>query len=345
MLDRWIARRIGHGGELTRSALEAWQLARLQETVEWARANSSFYREHLPAEPVTSLAQISALPFTTPDDLRSHGARMLCTSLKEIDRIVTLATSGSTGAPKRIFFTRAEQESTVEYFQSGMAEFVFPGERVMSLFPGNSPGSLNDLLSQALIRLKTQPLLFGFPTPERYEELLNTIVDCKVDFLVGPAETVAAAARLSRQQGRAQQLADRVRGVLLAAAYVSPGNRSEIEQTWSCRVDEHYGMTETALAGAVGCPVPGGYHVWESDLYYEIVDPSTGIPQPEGVRGEIVVTTLTRKAMPFIRYRTGDHSRFLPGPCPCGSVLRRLARVEKRAEPKAFSERSIRSNL
>lgn len=345
MLDRWVARRIGCGGELTRAALESWQLARLAETVAWARTNSPFYREHLPPEPITSLGQVSALPFTTPEDLRGHGAQMLCVSPKEIERVVTLDTSGSTGAPKRIFFTGAEQESTIEYFQHGMAEFVFPGERVMSLFPGNSPGSLNDLLSQALTRLKVDSIVFGFPTPERYEQLLHVILERKVDFLVGAAETVAAVARLSQQKGLAPQLAQQVRGVLLAAAFVSPADRLEIEQTWDCRVDEHYSMTETALAGAVGCPAPGGYHVWESDLYYEIIDPVTGLPQPEGVRGEIVVTTLTRKAMPFIRYRTGDFSRFLPGPCPCGSMLRRLGRVEQRAQPKVFSERTTRSNL
>ena len=165
-----------------------------------------------------------------------------------------------------------------------------------------------------------------------------------MDFLVGPAQTIAAAARLSREMGCVNQLAGQIRGVLLAAAVVPQADRLEIEQAWNCRVDEHYGMTETGLAGAVGCTVPGGYHMWESDLYYEIIDPVTGKPQPEGVRGEIVVTTLTRKAMPFIRYRTGDYSRFLPGPCPCGSVLHRLGRVEARAVPKAFSERNL-SNL
>ncbi len=345
MLDGWIARRIGCGGELTRAALEAWQLARLNETVEWARANSAFYRERLPVGRLTSLAQISSLPFTTPEDLRTNGTRMLCVSPRDIERVVTLATSGSTGAPKRIFFTGEEQESTIEYFRYGIAEFVFPGERVMSLFPGRSPGSLNDLLSQALRRLGAEPLVFGFPTQERYEELLNDILERKVDFLVGAAETVAAVARLSRQMGVAPQLAKQVRGVLLAAAFVSKADRSEIEQTWDCRVDEHYSMTETAFAGAVGCPTPGGYHVWESDLYYEIIDPTSGEVQPDGVRGEIVVTTLSRKAMPMVRYRTGDFSRFLPGDCPCGSMLRRLGRVEKRMEPKVFSERRVTRDL
>lgn len=340
MLDRWVARRIGCAGVLTRTALEAWQLKCLQETVEWARSNSSFYRERLPDGCISSFEQFSTLPFTAADDLCSYGRQMLCISPKEIERVVTLATSGSTGSPKRVFFTHAEQENTVAYFQNGMAEYVSTGERIMILFPGNSPGSLNDLLSRALIRLGTEPVLFGFPKPEQYRMLLDAILAQKIDFLVGPAEAIAGAARMSHRLGTSSKLAGQVRGVLLSASYVSPENRAEIERTWDCSVYEHYGMTETGLTGAVGCQAPDGYHIWESDLYYEIVDPNRGTLVPDGERGEVVVTTLSRKGMPFIRYRTGDFSRILPGPCPCGSILRRLDRIEPRGVPKAFTERN-----
>jgi acyl-coenzyme A synthetase/AMP-(fatty) acid ligase len=95
-------------------------------------------------------------------------------------------------------------------------------------------------------------------------------------------------------------------------------------------VFEHYGMTEMGLGGGVDCEAHAGYHLREADLYVEIVDPLTGEPLPEGVRGEVVFTTLTRRGMPLVRYRTGDLSRFLPGPCPCGTVLRRLERVRGR---------------
>ena len=79
--------------------------------------------------------------------------------------------------------------------------------------------------------------------------------------------------------------------------------------------------------------------MWESGLYYEIIDPDAGVPLPEGEVGEIVVTTLNREGMPFLRYRTGDISRFLPGPCPCGSALRRLERVGERPAGKKFLPR------
>lgn len=345
MLDRWVAGRIGCADDLPRADVEAWQLSRINETVSWARVHSAFYRERLPKEPLNSLAEFSAYPLMTQEDLRRQGMELLCIPARQVARIVTLTTSGSTGAPKRICFTAQEQENTVEYFQHGMAEFVFAGERVMSLFPGDSPGSLNDLLSRALLRLGTTPVLFGYPAPERQEELLRCVIRDGIDFLVGPPGAIAAAARLSRELELAEQVAGRIRGVLLASEYVPPDDRALIGALWQCRVDEHYSMTETGLAGAVGCCVPGGYHVWESDLYYEIIDPETLAPCPPGERGEIVVTTLNRRAMPFIRYRTGDHSRFLPGACPCGSRLLRLGRVEAREEKKVFAQRRLTDDL
>jgi phenylacetate-coenzyme A ligase PaaK-like adenylate-forming protein len=90
-------------------------------------------------------------------------------------------------------------------------------------------------------------------------------------------------------------------------------------------------MTETGLGGGVDCAARRGYHLREADVYYEIIDPRTGSPLTEGERGEIVVTTLTRSGMPLLRYRTGDYSRWLPGGCPCGTVLRTMEHVRGRA--------------
>jgi phenylacetate-coenzyme A ligase PaaK-like adenylate-forming protein len=89
-------------------------------------------------------------------------------------------------------------------------------------------------------------------------------------------------------------------------------------------------MTEMGLGGGVDCRALAGYHLREADLYFEIVDPVDGRPLPDGEPGEVVFTTLTRRGMPLIRYRTGDLARFLPGSCPCGTVLRRLDHVRGR---------------
>jgi phenylacetate-CoA ligase len=101
----------------------------------------------------------------------------------------------------------------------------------------------------------------------------------------------------------------------------------ELKRTWGCAVFGHYGTTEMGLGGGVECEAFSGYHLREADLLFEIVDPASGRALPKGQTGEIVFTTLTRGAMPLVRYRTGDLSRFVPEPCPCGTVLPRLAKV------------------
>jgi phenylacetate-coenzyme A ligase PaaK-like adenylate-forming protein len=89
-------------------------------------------------------------------------------------------------------------------------------------------------------------------------------------------------------------------------------------------------MTEMGLGGGVECQARRGYHLREADLYVEVVDPINGKMVSEGEYGEVVFTTLTRRGMPLIRYRTGDISRFIPGDCPCGTVLRTLEKVRGR---------------
>jgi phenylacetate-coenzyme A ligase PaaK-like adenylate-forming protein len=84
------------------------------------------------------------------------------------------------------------------------------------------------------------------------------------------------------------------------------------------------------LGGGVECEAHHGYHLREADLFFEIVHPQTGEPIPDGEYGEVVFTTLTRQGMPFLRYRMGDRSRFLPGACPCGTSLELMERVSGR---------------
>lgn len=337
MLDGWVTHTLGLSGALTREAIEARQLELLRETVAYARENSAFYRERLPAGGPVSLAGFAALPFTTPEQLRSQGVRMLCVRPDEVERVVTLRSSGSTGAPKRVFSTAGDQELTVEYFRWGMSEYVSAGDTVLSVLPGDSPGSLNDLLRQGLERMGARLLVFGYPGDADLPRLLETVLESGVSSLVGPVSAIARAAEYSVSAGLANTAAGKLKSVLLSAEYVPAGSRELIERVWRCRVNEQYSMTETGYTGPVSCHVPGAYHVWEAGLYYELVDPDSGLPVPEGEYGEIVVTTLLRRAMPLIRYRTGDRSRFLPGGCPCGSVLRRLERVSARAQRKKFA--------
>ena len=123
-----------------------------------------------------------------------------------------------------------------------------------------------------------------------------------------------------------------MKSILLSTDHAADSLIREVERNWQCRVFDHYGMTEMGLGGGVECEAHSGYHLREADLYFEIIDPDSGQLLPEGCEGEVVFSTLTRRGMPLIRYRTGDFSRFLPEKCACGSVLKRLGRISSRSE-------------
>jgi phenylacetate-coenzyme A ligase PaaK-like adenylate-forming protein len=151
----------------------------------------------------------------------------------------------------------------------------------------------------------------------------------RVTSLVGIPVQVLALAKTSRQP-RFRDLKLDVRSVLLSTDCVPTSGLRIIETAWDCKVFNHYGTTEMGLGGGVDCRTRSGYHLREADMVFEVVDPDTGAPVPDGDVGEVVFTTLTRQAMPLIRYRTGDAGRFLPDPCPCGTVLRRLEHIQGR---------------
>ncbi|MEW6439550.1 MAG: DVU_1553 family AMP-dependent CoA ligase [bacterium] len=332
-LEGWIRERIACGAPpagFGRQEISRYQEGKLREVVDRVVSHSPFYRERLAgfsADDLRTLADLERFPFTTAADLREQGPRMLCVSQDEIARVVTLQSSGTTAASKRIFFTESDLELTLDFFHHGMSTLVEAGQRVLVLMPGERPGSVGDLLVKALERMRVEGLVHG-PVADpagTISEIRRLGIDC----LVGLPTQVLALAR--HPQAREAGM-DRIRSVLLCSDYVPTAIVRELRRVWSCRVFSHYGMTEMGLGGGVDCDAGKGYHLREADLYFEIVDPATGLARPEGEHGEIVFTTLTRTGMPLVRYRTGDMSRFLPKPCPCGTVLKGLHCVRGRLE-------------
>ncbi len=325
-LDAWAAERLG--GNLTREILERHQLERLRETVAWAAAASPFYRQRLaghdPAR-LTSLAQAAELPFTTPAELREQGPRFLCLSQDQMARVVSLPSSGTSGPAKRVFFTQADLQETMDFFSHGMSTFTGPGDRVLILLPCARPDSVGDLLARGVEKLGATPLPHG-PVLDA-EQAARQLLEQRASCLVGAPVQVLS---LARGAGRLRVPPGMVRSVLLSTDYVPRAIIQALERAWGCRVFSHWGLTESGLGGGVECQARQGYHLREAELYLEVVDPGSGRPLPPGQTGEVVLTTLTRRGMPLIRYRTGDLAALLPGACPCGSLLRRLGKVDGR---------------
>lgn len=326
-LEAWIKAKTGMTGEhMAQEQLNRYQLTQLNDTIQRAKQLSFFYRKHLAdTGTLTELADLAMYPFITPADVSEHALRMICGSQSEIIRVVTLATSGTTGNPKRVYFTADDQELTIDFFRCGMSGLVGPGDTTLILLPHEPLGSVGDLLVRGLKRIGAAPVPYGFvrEVPAAVAAMCKVQATC----LVGVPVQVLAMARYWEA---AENCTWRPSQVLLSTDYVPQAIVLELNRIWQCEVHEHYGMTEMGLGGGIECSVHQGYHLREADLYVEIVDPESGRVLPDGDYGEVVFTTLTRRGMPFIRYRTGDISRILPGKCPCGSWLRRLEAVRSR---------------
>ncbi len=331
-LEAWIREKAQIGHDLTgrsfAEALEDYQLQRMNEVIDYARRNSPFYRRQLallPVIPLSALSDIAQIPFTTLSDIAKDPFSFLAVPQSDVARIVTLRTSGSTGEAKRLFFTEGDLELTVDFFHHGMSTLVRPGQRVVVLLPGEKPDSVGDLLARGLRRMDVHSLVYGPVTnPLHAAETISTFgAHC----LVGIPTQVLAVARSRRGTAIGKGI---IENVLLSADYVPRALEQTLERVWDCRVFTHYGTTEMGFGGGVECEALDGYHLREGDLYFEVVNHQTGEVCSDGAIGEVVFTTLTRRGMPLIRYRTGDIARMITQPCPCGSILRRMDYVRGR---------------
>jgi phenylacetate-CoA ligase len=328
-LEAWIGAKIGCTvAAPSRDEIEEYQLGRLNETLRLAGERSPFYRELLggsPPPPLRDLAEFARLPFTCAEDLRLHGPSIPCAPRGSTGKVVTLDSSGTSGDPKQVLFTFRDQELTIDYFEVGMSTLVGPGDRVLILLPGERQGSVGDLLASGLRRIGATAIPYGLVRSA--SETVALMLRERVTSLVGIPVQIRA---LAESWGDLAAGAKGPRSILLGSDYVPRAVVRGLREAWSCEVFEHYGTTEMGLGGGVECEAHEGYHMREADLLIEIVEPESGTRLPDGERGEVVFTTLTREGMPLIRYRTGDLSRIIPEPCPCGSVLRRLAKIESR---------------
>lgn len=271
--------------------------------------------------------ELEQLPFTLPEQLADAPESFLAVGHNDVSGLISLPTSGTTGRGKRIFCTEDDLSETAAFFRHGMQYMVRPGgvngreDHVVLLMSGDRPGSVGDLLRRGMADLGVPCTVAGFvrPGPGGEEAMLEQLIRLRPTCLVGvPGQLFS----LARHPGAAK-LEGSVRSVLLSGDAVTPPLREGIDKGFGCKVHVHYGLTETGLGGAVECSERDGGHMREADLIHEILD-ADGKALPHGRWGEVVITTLTRRAMPLLRYRTGDEGCILPAPCVCGSILGRL---------------------
>ncbi len=318
----------------TRTDVETYQLYRLRQTIRTCLKDSAFYRElfgnasALP-ETIRELRDFAGLPFTEPRHLSENPYRFLCTSQAQIARPYTFITSGTTGPKKKIFWTQNDLDRITGFMAAGIGTVANPGDSVLILLPDGKPNSQADLLRQGVLKLGAKPFVANADLTA--PELLEAIEESRCRVIFGYTRKIF---RLSKELERRENLSARgVEILFLAAEYLPVAMRQELKRIWNCDIRTHYGLTEMGLGVAVECEAQDGFHFNEADLVLEIVHPETGAPVPAGEEGELVFTTLTREAMPLIRYRTHDLSRLISEPCTCGAAsLLKIDTVKKRLE-------------
>lgn len=314
-LENWICEAEGLPA-LSRKSIETLQLERLNALLCREKARGGFYAD-LPAS-LGSLKELADLPFTTPKQLAECGERMLLVSQSSVCRVITDATSGTTGAAKRVFYTEKDCQNTVEFFAAGLSELVFPKDTVMIAMPFSGPFGLGELIAEAIEKLGARPLKAG--VGRTFGELSDILEEEKPGAYVGmPAQFLS----LLRFCGRKS-----LRRALVSGDACPKIVLTEAEKLLGSRLFPHYGLRETALGCAVTCPAHEGMHLRENHIIAEIVG-EDGKPVPDGEAGELCLTTIGMEAQPLIRYRTGDRARILPDPCPCGGVTKRIDGISR----------------
>ncbi|AWW25238.1 DVU_1553 family AMP-dependent CoA ligase [Acetobacterium sp. KB-1] len=323
-MEDWIVKRTGLTSANQKS-LSTYQFKKLVEVFEYAKANGAFYQKQFVDQDlreIKSWDDFKLLPFTTGADIKKNPFSFLCIPQQQVDRIVTLNTSGTSGKKKRLFFTEEDLLKTVDFFDYGMRSLTDSSDRVLVLLPGQAYGTIGDLLKKALARSNTTCIVFGLLTD--LDAVAQVILRNRINCIVGiPIQVLY----LSRSKAECFK---QIEKVLLSTDYVPKSMVAELSHKFRCRVFNHYGMTEMGYGGGVECEALNGYHLREGDLYLEIIDPDSGSPIEDGKYGEIVFTSLNRIAMPLIRYRTGDIGAFSTDLCPCGTFLRTLKKVAGR---------------
>jgi phenylacetate-CoA ligase len=311
--------------------LRALQLKRLQATLAHAYANSPVYRAKFDQAGVhpsdcRSLADLARFPFTTKNDLRdSYPFGMFAVPREQCVRLH--ASSGTTGKPSVVGYTANDIEVWATVMaRSIRASGAMPGDLVhVSYGYGLFTGGLG--AHYGIERLGLTVVPFGGGQTERQVQLIN---DFRPDIImVTPSYMLAIADEFERQGLNPRESSLRV-GIFGAEPWTND-MRVAIEQRMNMDAVDIYGLSEVMGPGVANevIETKDGPTIWEDHFYPEIVDPGTGEPVPEGEFGELVFTSLTKEALPIIRYRTRDLTRLLPG---TARTMRRMEKVTGRSD-------------
>jgi phenylacetate-CoA ligase len=319
---------------LPRDSMRAMQFERLRAAVAWAHERVPFYRNALAeagVEPSTlkDLEDLERLPFTRKAHLREHYPwGLFAVPQSQLARIH--ASSGTQGKPTVVGYTRGDLEIWREVMARSLAAGgAEPGQLIQIAYGyGLFTGGLGFHDGAEHMGLTVVPVSSGNTLRQilLLQDFRPQGLACTPSFALHIGETM-------REQGVDPRSVG-LRYGLLGAEPWTEGLRRQIEALWGIQAADFYGLSEIIGPGVATECAEGrdGLHVNEDHFLPEVVDPGTGEPLPAGTEGELVLTCLTKRALPILRYRTGDVTRLDFEPCRCGRTTVRMARIKGRTD-------------
>jgi len=311
--------------------LRALQLERLKWSLGHAYANVEHYRRTFDAagvkpSDVKSLEDLAKFPFMAKADLReTYPFGMFAVPM---DRVVRIhASSGTTGKPTVVGYTAKDIDTWSDCMARSMrAAGARPGDKVHIAYGyGLFTGGLGAHYGSERLGLVTIPLSGGMT-----ERQVQLITDFKPDIImVTPSYMLAIADEMEKQKIDPKACSLRI-GIFGAEPWTNE-MRKQIEERLSLDAIDIYGLSEVMGPGvSQECiETKDGLTVWEDHFYPEVIDPATGRVLPDGEQGELVFTSLTKEALPVIRYRTRDLTRLMPG---TARTMRRMEKITGRSD-------------
>lgn len=318
---------------MDRKELEALQLKKLQNMIDYCLANSKFYQEKLlsagisSGNSIRSLQEINRIPFTTKEELRdNYPTGLLSVPMNQVARIH--ASSGTTGKPTIGYYTRKDLNTWADAAARVLALNGLTSDDIMQVSVGYGlfTGALGFHQGAERIGCTIIPASTG-----NTEKQIVMMHDLGVTVLMATPSYASHLAERIASTGKRHEF--KLRRVLFGAERCSDATRRMIETTLQVETADNYGMTEFFGPGLAGeCEKRNGLHITEDVFYPEIIDPKTGEVLQDNITGELVLTSLEREAMPLLRYRTRDLTSIDHTPCACGRTTARVKAPKARTD-------------
>jgi len=313
--------------------MEALQSERLRKLVPFVLQNSVFYQKRfkdagINAGDIQHISDLKKLPFTRKTDLRdNYPFGMFCVPIRDVLEIH--ASSGTTGNPTVVAYTRNDIQLWSEVMARTLAVAgATPDDIVQNAYGyGLFTGGLGIHYGSLELGASVIPMSSGGTKRQLklMQDFQSTVLTCTPSYALFMAEE-------ARDMGIDPRESTLRIGILGAEPW-STGLRKEIEDAWDMTALDIYGLSEIIGPGvAQECPAKNGLHIYNDVFFPEVIDPESGEPVGEGEDGELVITTLTKEAIPLIRYRIGDIVSISYQPCSCGRTLPLISKIKGRTD-------------